>query len=244
MKKIDNAVLNLLAFAIVVGMFSSCAGAARAQTHTPQQVLFYTCLHEASIPVHVTDEETGDEFWARTGDHAVEWGNDCWMIHEVFLMGASRLSAGRYEENLGDPHFARLYVSFALAHSEGVFNPIATDTNRWAARINTRTFAEPEGWARETSVCVEGICTMQRTGMRWSRARRGAMHAWELAGQIIANGLDTVDRWTVCREPVDTWGGRMDHDHAVASGFIEVTCDPSANTGYAYPSRVEARSRS
>jgi len=218
------------------------AATAHAQ-HTPQSVLAQTCLHEASVPV-ASEDEYGSPFWARTSDHSLEWGADCWLIHEVLLMGAARYGRdhGVESTSLDDPRFRRLYVAFARVHSEGVFEPVASDTNRWARDI-APPFTEPASWARYASRCTDGVCTLERVSLAWSRARPGIQHAWQLAGEITRHGLDTVDRWSVCRDPVDTWGGRMDHDHAVEQGFVEVVCDPAANTGWAYPSRIAERYR-
>lgn len=227
---------------------ASSEAEAQDRQHTPQSVLAQTCLHEASIPVRAEDEY-GYSFWARTRDHTIEWGADCWIIHEVFLLGAHQLNTERrrrgrtmFTETLEDPGFRHLYLVFALAHSEGVFNPVAVDTNRWAREV-APPFNQPSSWGRPESVCVDGVCTMVVRGAAWSRQRAGAMYAWELAGEIVQHGLATVTHWTVCREPPDTWGGTMDHEHAEASGFIPVVCDPAANEVWAYPSRVRARQR-
>lgn len=215
----------------------------RVRDNTPQSVLFQTCIHEASIPV-LSEDEFGTEFWARTRDHSVDWGADCWIIHEVFLNGAHFLNREHhYEESLDDADFAALYVQFALRHSEAVFFPSPGDVNVWARELHP-PFLQPASWTRSIPVCVDHVCSMRPApgGHPFGRAQRAALvFAWALAGEIVTHDLASVGDWSACSAAVDTWGGRLDHEHAAMMGFVEVTCDSSANTGYAYPSRIRAR---
>jgi hypothetical protein len=213
--------------------------------HTPQSVLFHTCVHETSIPVPAEDEY-GYTFWARTGDHGIEYGADCWLIHEVFLNGAHFLNReSRFEEVLTNPHFAELYVRFALRHSEAVFSPSPGDVNVWARELYPPFRTRPPSWTRLIPVCEDGICSMRPApgGHAFGQRQRDALtFVWELTEEIVTHELADADDWSRCGGgTVDSWGGTMDHEHAAMMGFVEIECDPSANTGFAYPSRIRAR---
>lgn len=241
MKQLDTWLLCAGSGILLVLMLQSAScdvvSASRAAADLPSSnalVLAQICVHEASLPVRDTtdydfDGDTTD--WIRhpwrgpdvrdlngNGDteetlwQSVDWGYDCWAIHEVLLRGAAR-------------HHIR-YRSYAQAYARGVFHPRSRAGNHWAGGL-TPAGAEPPSWPR--------VVTRQRNGvvevlphLPWRSVRPNWFHAWEVVQEISRAGLDSVDEWSVCERPVHHWGSpTLDHHRAVRAGWDTVHCGPA-----------------
>jgi hypothetical protein len=234
MKTLDNLFLGLMVLLAAIAMsFSGChpvgsapAAAqddARARTRdpvppSPHLVLARMCAHEASLPVWVVDEESGEGRWALHRNHDVSWGDDCYLIHQVLLRGAERMLEASPRRS-----FSSRYFAFAVAYSHQRFLvPLPTDGNRWAMDLHPDGH-EPQGWH----------------GVAWGHARPAWRFAWELTGGIARMTLEDFEGpgalWT-CSEAITDWGGRMDSEHARTVGLIQIACDGvTVNTPYVRP---------
>lgn len=225
MKKLDNLVLGIVTLFVAFSFFVSCSAHAqrrRAPRHVDPAhlVLARLCAHEASLPLEMDDDEDGDiDRWVTQRDHAITWGDDCWLIHQVLLRGATRM-----QETNPRSSISSLYVAYAIAYShDRLLAPPPTDGNRWAVDLHPDGH-EPRGW---------------HGGVSWSRARPRWRYVWDYTGFIVRMTLADFEGptalWT-CDEAITDWGGRMDHAHAESIGLIEVACDGhTVNTPYVRP---------
>jgi len=219
-----------------------------------QLALARICAHEASLPVQDENDADADgdrEEWVRRRAPTVAYGADCAAIHEVLLRGAYHMQIARAERGAREGHAEptlpphRAYIMFAHAYSTRVFDPMPTDSNRWAADLRSDG-SEPAFWRRSFTVCEDEVCRAARSPAWTSGDRDAWLYVYGLATQLVAQTLDDVRTWSPCESEIDDWGGRMDHEHARSIGLIPVACGATgmtANTFYARPGRVAMRER-
>jgi len=224
---------NIIVAVLVLGLMCGHAAAQLptrspgGQPWTPVRVLTSLCVHEASLPYGLDEDEDGTvDRWVQQRDHGVLWGDDCYLLHQVLLRGAERMRQAGTALS-----FAQRYLAFALAYSHGrLMEPSPGDINAWTMYVGDAPFsATPLHW---------------RGSVPWHHAVRAWTHAWRLASGIARMTLDDFapgpTALYLCDEPITDWGGRIDHRHADAVGLIEVHCDGfTANTGYVRPALRE-----
>jgi hypothetical protein len=220
--------LYVLAIALFLALFLAPRGHARVRM-TPELALWRALVHEASVPIWRADESgSGEGTWVsrRTGR---PWGDDAFLIHEVYLRTAERarvdystaaqIYSNRMFEPLSDVERQRLVVGLPL-----------DDANRWAGFMLPGATRAPRAWPWMPSV--------------WQSSRPGLEYAYELAREVVQYDLEAVLDFGPCEAPVDDWGGRQDHERARALGLVPVACGNSANQGYARPSQIRLRAES
>lgn len=244
MKVIDTWLLWVLTTAAAAVLLQSASCNVIATRHAaadpPSQyalALAQICVHEASLPRLDTSDydQDGDRTdWVRhpwlgadtrdldrDGDTAervwqsVDWGYDCWGIHEVLTRGAARQQISQR--------------AYAIAYARGVFYPRSRAGNSWAGGL-LPTATEPLGWPRviTRTRTVGGRAVVQVTPhMPWVAARPSWVHAWQYAQRVAAARLPDVQEWSVCERPVHHWGSpTLDHHRAVRAGWDTVRCGP------------------